>query len=115
MTTDQYEVIEALYLRDDEDGAFRRALDHAYAAGLAAQEARAQRVEQAARVLVLAWESIVLDPDTQEGLLMDLRDALSQPADERGHDYENDGNGVCVHCGYKVVPAQPAATGEGEP
>jgi len=38
--------------------------------------------------------------------------ALAQPADERGHDYENDGNGVCVHCGYKVVPAQPDATGE---
>jgi hypothetical protein len=49
-------------------------------ARLAAQEARAQRVEQAARTLVLAWEAIVLDPDTQEGLLMDLRAALSQHA-----------------------------------
>jgi len=36
MTQDQFDVIEALYLRDDEDGSFRRALDYAFAAGVAA-------------------------------------------------------------------------------
>jgi hypothetical protein len=76
VTTDQYDVIEALYLRDDEDGAFRRALDHAYAAGLAAQEARAQRVEAALRAIVDEGRG---DP-TAEWFVECARAALSQPA-----------------------------------
>ena len=43
MTNDQFDVIEALYLRDEQDGSFRRALDHAYRAGI---EAAAKMTEQ---------------------------------------------------------------------
>lgn len=38
---------------------------------------RAERVVEAAGVIIIAWEAAALDPDTQEGLLMDLRDALA--------------------------------------
>jgi ribosomal protein S27AE len=88
---------------------------------LAAQEARAQRVEAALRRVIYGPGAAggCDDEDCRiEGMcgecLTQADAALSQPADERGHDYENDGNGVCVHCGYKVVPAQHAATGEGQ-
>jgi hypothetical protein len=96
------------YVEIDTEDASLRAL-------LAAQEARAQRVEKAARAVVDGNHACLYKPYGTNCTLYDaLRAALSQHADERGHDYENDGNGVCVHCGYKVVPAQPAATGEGD-
>jgi hypothetical protein len=115
---------------------------------LAAQEARAQRVEQERDAAVnelrrLEWfddhgeygaccpscahwqdfghapdcplRAALSQPADERGLSEIVRSSSDKPADERGHDYENDGNGVCVHCGYKVVPAQPAATGEGAP
>lgn len=48
MTQDQFDVIEALYLRDQEDGSFRRALEHAYRAGIEAAAKCVENNEQTA-------------------------------------------------------------------
>jgi hypothetical protein len=49
---------------------------------------RAERIEKAARALVMVWQAAPMDPDIQEGLLMDLSEAISLPPEpsevERG-------------------------------